>query len=189
MSDTAMITESSLTDAAIDANLVARMANGDHAALGVLYDRHAAYLLAVGVRFLGRSDAEDVLHDVFVEAHRSAKDFDPARGRVRTWLAIRMRCRAIDHVTAPRVTRNAGEEPLHTALDETPAQLDGPVLALALATLAKPQRTVIVMAYYGGMTCVEIAKQLAIPTGTVKSRLASGLDGLRTTMRRQPRAA
>ncbi len=179
-----MIPPTSPISDADDACLVARMADGDHAALGELYDRHAAYLLAVGTRFVAKDAAEDVLHDVFLEAFRSAADFDPARGRVRTWLAIRMRCRALDLLKAPRNARNAGDSAIHAMLDERVPELEAPCLANALRTLGTAQRTVVVMAYFGGMSCTEIAGQLAIPTGTVKSRLASGLDGLRTAMRR-----
>src|SRR5258708_13314473 len=68
---------------------------------------------------LFRSEAEDLLHDVFLEAWRCAKDFDPKRGRVRTWLAIRMRSRALDHQKSARVSRS--EE--HTSELQSPDHL------------------------------------------------------------------
>ncbi len=75
-----------------DAALVAAMAAGDRGALAKLYDRHGGLLLGMALKIVReRREAEDLLHDVFLEAWRSAKDFDPKRGRVRTWLAIRMR--------------------------------------------------------------------------------------------------
>jgi RNA polymerase sigma-70 factor, ECF subfamily len=184
MPHTAMITPTSPTSDEHDARLVARMAKGDHAALGELYDRHAGYLLAVGTRFVTTDAAEDVLHDVFLEAYRVAADFDPTRGRVRTWLAIRMRCRVLDLLKTPRVARNAGDTAIESMLDDRMPHPEAPWLAAALGSLATAQRTVVVMAYFGGMSCTEIAGKLAIPTGTVKSRLASGLSGLRSAMLR-----
>src|SRR5215510_10120109 len=99
----------SAADAPDDAALVAAAARGDKPALGVLYDRHARLLLAVGLRILGdRGAAEDVLHDVFLEAWHQAAAFDPARGSVRAWLVTRMRSRALDRrATVSRQARLA----------------------------------------------------------------------------------
>lgn len=66
------------------------MARGDRAALGAIYTRHAPRLLAL-VRVAGGNDAqaEDVLHDTFLEAWRRAADYSSARGSVEAWLARR----------------------------------------------------------------------------------------------------
>ena len=94
----------------VDVSLVAAMARGDREALAGLYERHASILLGLAMRIVrSRLEAEDLLHDVFLEAWRSAKAFDPKRGRVRTWLAIRMRSRALDLQKSARVSRNAGD--------------------------------------------------------------------------------
>src|SRR5690349_1771596 len=80
-----------------DARLVAAVAAGDKGALAALYDRHARLLLVLGLRILQeRAAAEDVLHDVFIEAWHQAAAFDPARGTVRAWLVMRMRSRLLD---------------------------------------------------------------------------------------------
>ncbi|HEY2216370.1 MAG TPA: sigma factor, partial [Solirubrobacteraceae bacterium] len=72
-----------------------RAAAGDRAALGLLYDRFAPSMLAVGQRILGSArEAEDLVHDVFLEAWLRARYYDPARGSVRTWLMLRLRSRA-----------------------------------------------------------------------------------------------
>ena len=92
---------------------------GDRRAVAALYARHAPLLLGLALRIVReRCEAEDLLHDVFLEAWRAAKDFDPARGRVRTWLAIRMRSRALDHQKSARVSRNAGDAGLDVIVDE-----------------------------------------------------------------------
>ena len=168
-------------DAAIDAALVAAMAEGDRAAMATLYSRHASVLLGVAIRIVReRREAEDLLHDVFLEAWRSAKDFDPKRGRVRTWLAIRMRSRALDHQKSARVSRNAGDGGLELLVDHSEiASPDCARVRAALASLGDDQRRVIELAYFEGLSCTEISERIAIPVGTVKSRVAAGLERLR----------
>lgn len=170
-------------DAELDAELVARMANGDRAAMSELYARHCSILLGLAVRIVkDRREAEDLLHDVFLEAWRAAKTFDPKRGRVRTWLAIRMRSRALDLQKSARVSRNAGDAGLETLIDDGASvdrQGDHSRVRAALAELGTDQRRVLELAYFEGLSCTEIAEKISIPVGTVKSRLAAGLDRLR----------
>ncbi len=168
-------------DAELDAELVAAMARGDRKALAELYERHSGLLLGLAMRIVReRREAEDLLHDVFLEAWRSAKDFDPKRGRVRTWLAIRMRSRALDHQKSARVSRNAGDAGLDGIVDDTArTSPDHARVRSALADLGAEQRKVLELAYFEGLSCSEIAKRIDIPVGTVKSRMAAGLDRLR----------
>jgi RNA polymerase sigma-70 factor (ECF subfamily) len=169
-------------DDAEDEVLVAAMAAGDRAALATLYERHASLLLGLALRIVReRREAEDLLHDVFLEAWRTAKDFDPKRGRVRTWLAIRMRSRALDLQKSARVSRNTGDGGLELLVDEADAASpDHGRVRRALAELATDQRRVLELAYFEGLSCTEIAERVAIPVGTVKSRIAAGLDRLRS---------
>jgi len=164
-----------------DAALVAAMARGDRGALAKLYDRHAGVLLGLALRIVReRREAEDLLHDVMLEAWRAAKDFDPKRGRVRTWLAIRMRSRAIDLQKSARVSRNAGDAGIEAIVDERERTSPDHVRVRdALAELGPDQRQVLELAYFEGLSCSEIAARIAIPVGTVKSRLAAGMQRLR----------
>lgn len=169
-------------DDAQDEALVTAMAAGDRAALATLYERHSALLLGLALRIVReRREAEDLLHDVFLEAWRSAKDFDPKRGRVRTWLAIRMRSRALDLQKSARVARNTGDGGLELLVDEAEgASPDHRRVRSALAELGSDQRRVLELAYFEGLSCSEIAERVAIPVGTVKSRIAAGLERLRS---------
>ena len=171
-------------DDAEDAALVAAMARGDQTALAKLYDRYAGLLLGLAMRIVReRREAEDLLHDVFLEAWRSAKDFDPKRGKARTWLAIRMRSRALDLQKSARVSRNAGDAGLEVVPDETErATPDHGRVRGALADVSPDQRRVLELAYFEDLSCSEIAERLGIPIGTVKSRLAAGLTRLRDCM-------
>jgi RNA polymerase sigma-70 factor (ECF subfamily) len=167
-----------------DAALLARVAAGDQQALAAVYDRHSGLLLGLGVRLLNnRAEAEDVLHDVFVEAWKRAADYDPARGSVRTWLAMRMRSRCLDRQKSPRVSRSVEYDSSEAARTAAPEQ--DPLLRLqrvrvreALAALSDDQRTVVELAYFNGLSTNEIAARTGVAQGTVKSRLFAARDKL-----------
>jgi RNA polymerase sigma-70 factor (ECF subfamily) len=171
-------------DDAEDVALVAAMARGDREALAGLYRRHSGLLLGLAMRIVReKREAEDLLHDVLLEAWRAAKDFDPKRGRVRTWLAIRMRSRALDLQKSARVSRNAGDAGLEVVVDEREhASPDHARVRTALAALGPDHKAVLELAYFEGLSCSEIASRIAIPIGTVKSRLAAGMQRLRDAL-------
>lgn len=165
------------------------MARGDNGALGVVYDRHCPVLLATARRILGDPrEAEDLVHDVLLEAWQKAGDYDRTRGSVRTWLLVRLRSRALDR------WRRAGRIRIQTmeastldqvlpALADDPGQtLDHTRVRRAVDELPEPQRRVLELAYFEGLSSTEIADQLNIPIGTVKSRTAAGLARLRAAM-------
>jgi RNA polymerase sigma-70 factor (ECF subfamily) len=172
-----------------DNALAAALARGDRAALGQLYDRHAAVLLGLGFRILGdRGRAEDVLHDVFLEAWNHASDFDPARGTVRAWLATRMRSRALDRRAAGLRQQRLAEEASHeAAATQTPTDagasgdtgLDGGRIQTFVSGMPSELSVIIELAYFQGLSSSETARRLEIPLGTVKSRMARALALLR----------
>lgn len=182
-------------DHALDAVEIAAVARGDTLALGRIYDRYAPLLMALGVRILGdREEAEDVVHDVLVEVWRHAGDFDPKRATVRTWIALRMRSRCLDRLrAAPRARRQSlGDDPDETMARARPGMLagDGAMDARAdagrlrgvLAELPLEQRQVIVLGFFDGLSSSEIADELGIPIGTVKSRVRSAMSKLRQAL-------
>jgi RNA polymerase sigma-70 factor (ECF subfamily) len=168
-----------------DVALVIAAADGDRDALAELYDRHAGTMLGVGLRIVrDRGEAEEILHDVFLEAWKRAGDYDPARGTVRTWLMLRMRSRCLDHIksAAKSRTRTAGSslDGLAGTIEHGgAAHADGQRVRTALEDLSGEQRTILELGYFGGLSCSEIAAHLGIPIGTVKSRLHAALERLR----------
>lgn len=163
------------------------MARGDADALAALYDRYAPLMLGLGTKMLGsRRGAEDLLHDVFMEAWRKADSYDPERGSVRSWLLLRTRSRALDRLRSAEHTRVTPTEPQELPEDkEAPAPAD-PSLApdraaarAAVAALNDDQRVVIELAYFRGLSSSEIAQQVGIPIGTVKSRTRAAMKALR----------
>jgi RNA polymerase sigma-70 factor, ECF subfamily len=170
-----------------DAEIVVALARGDRRALGQLYDKYASFLMSLAMRIVReRREAEDLLHDVFLEVWKSAVDYDPARGRVRTWLAIRMRSRALDRQKSARVSRQAsgpeGEAALERQVSDAAADTgpDAQRVRSALGGLSADQRQVIELAYFDGLSCSEIASTIRVPIGTVKSRMAAAMGRLRT---------
>jgi RNA polymerase sigma-70 factor (ECF subfamily) len=175
----------------VDVGLVAAMARGDRAALGALYDLHAPIIMGLAKKMLrDQAAAEDLVHDVFLEAWQHAAEFDAARGSVRAWLVVRTRSRALDRLgraardaravdrvglDAEGVVPTPGAHTAQTAIDAARARG-------LLADLPEELRTVLDLAYFEGLSATESAERLGIPAGTVKSRLARALDQLRRAL-------
>jgi RNA polymerase sigma-70 factor, ECF subfamily len=166
-----------------DIDVLRSLASGDKQALGVLYDRHAGIMLALGLRVLGvRREAEDLVHDVFLEAWRHAGDYDPRRGSVKTWLLLRMRSRCLDRVRSHGFSRveSLETEPVrHGAVERNERRMDGARARALLERLPPAQREVLELGYFEGLSFSEIASQLDIPIGTVKSRVSAAMTKLR----------
>jgi RNA polymerase sigma-70 factor (ECF subfamily) len=170
-----------------DARLMALVVCGDKAALAALYDRHASVLLALGARILvDRTLAEDVVHDVFLEAWHHAREFDAGRGTVRAWLVTRMRSRSLDRrgkvQRTARVAESAARES-HTVSGEEIAGADRERVRQGVAGLPEELGTIVDFAYFEGLSASEIAARLGLPIGTVKSRLARAIATLREQIR------
>lgn len=174
--------------------LVRRVAKEDRDALAELYDQMSPAVHTFALRTLGsRRDAEDLVHDLFLEIWRRARDYDPERGSVRQWLLLRARSRALDRL---RRTRRAGRAALHAteqrelwaSVIDPDVVRDSAWLRGSLQALPDSQRAVVELSYFGGFSSAEIARELAIPVGTVKSRMARALAQLRLRLRPPCRA-
>lgn len=172
-----------------DSSLLLAVAAGDQSALARLYDRNAGLLLAAALRVLrDRREAEDLLHDLFLEVWRCAGDFDPRRGNARSWLMLRARCRAVDRRRSPRLSRmdsldDGAWRPEPVAPVEV-AELapDAARARDALQSLPDEQRLVVEMGVFDGLSSSEIAQALGVPIGTVKSRTAAARGKLRVLL-------
>jgi RNA polymerase sigma-70 factor (ECF subfamily) len=179
--------------AAEDLEAIRRVARGDADALAFLYDRHSRIIYSLAFRIVGDPpEAEEIVQDVFAQAWRQAERYDTSRGVVVAWLLMITRSRAIDRVRSRRglpPLAPDGEKGLAAMAD--PAE--GPELQTlsaeqvrrlkhALDTLPLQQRTTIQLAFYEGLTHVEIAERLEEPLGTVKTRIRLGLLKLRSVV-------
>jgi RNA polymerase sigma-70 factor, ECF subfamily len=168
-----------------DATLLERLPQDDSGDdLRELYRRYSAELFGFAYNALGdRGLAEEVVQDVFARAWRAARDYDPRRASVRTWLYSIARNRVVD------ARRRAAVRPGLAAANapESPAEVDEALeqavlrwqVAAALARLSPEHREVIRLAHYGGLSLREIAERKGIPLGTVKSRTSYALRSLR----------
>ena len=174
-------------DEEADPRLIAAVRGGDPEGLAGLYDRHAPAMLGVALRILrDRGDAEDLVHDVFIEAWHKAASFSSERGGVRTWLLVRVRSRGIDRLRSLEVARRHAQRAMPAPVAPSGPSAEDPAggpdrqrARSALAALPEAQRVVLELAYYEGLTCSEIASRCDTPLGTVKSRLLAGMRELR----------
>ncbi|MEY2857661.1 MAG: hypothetical protein RLZZ74_1973 [Cyanobacteriota bacterium] len=179
-----------------DADLFLRLQNGETDALAILYDRHAALVYGIALHLLtNTSEAEDLTQDVFLILTKKSA-YDPQRGSLRTYLSILTRSRALDrlrtHARRQQIRYqavNEQEQVSSASPIEEAVQLERSQEVLeALEQLSTKEREVLKMAYYQGLSQVEIATRLSTALGTVKSRTRRGLLKLRqalTNSRRQ----
>jgi RNA polymerase sigma-70 factor (ECF subfamily) len=175
---------------AADDVLLRQIRRGDEAALATLYDRYAGFVFAVALRIVGDRDlAEEILQDTFLRCWHGIETYQPERGRVAGWLAGIARHRAIDllrgrqHQARLRERDTLSEAAQRPAPETTDLMLLREAVNAALAELTTGERHVLELAYYGGLTQTEIARQVGQPLGTVKTRTRAALDRLRTTLR------
>ena len=164
--------------------LMRRLISGDEDAIRTMYLRFARPVFGMGLRILGsREAAEELTQDVFLAAWRKAGSYDPARGRLSTWLMAIAHNMAVD-----RLRREGTRVPLSTTgLDELVAIgtsdeeeiLDRESVRRVLGTLSPRERRLLFLAYFRGWTAREISQADGLPLGTVKTRLRSTLIKLR----------
>jgi RNA polymerase sigma-70 factor (ECF subfamily) len=174
-----------------DRDVLARVSNGELDALQDLYDRYRTMAYSIALRITADASlAEDVVQDAFLGAWRNAARYVEGRGSVKTWLLSIVHHRAIDAVRRRRPTSELPEAeapppPALTLPDiwkEVAGNLDREAIAAALATLSDVQREAIELAYFGGLTQIEIADRTGAPLGTVKSRVRLGLLAMRAEL-------
>jgi RNA polymerase sigma-70 factor (ECF subfamily) len=175
-----------------DGYLMARVAAGDRDAFARLFDRHSPIVLGLLVRILGRrSEAEEILQEVFLQVWRQADRYEPGRSTPRGWLLVLARSRALDHLRSreARQRREAelsaesalrAEVPVGTAGLEASERRE--LVGSALERLPAEQRRCIELAFFEGLTQTQIASRLEAPLGTVKSRIHLGMSKLRQAL-------
>ena len=158
---------------------------GDDTAIRMLYARFGRPVFTMGMRLLGtREAAEELTQDVFLTAWRKAARFDPARGRLSTWLMTIAHNLAVDRlrrdtgITRPTLVL-VDEVPEQEAVDEERVFIEHDAAIRALSSLSGTERRLITRAYFRGLTAREISEQDHIPLGTVKTRLRTALIKIR----------
>ncbi|MEU7415697.1 ECF RNA polymerase sigma factor SigK [Streptomyces antibioticus] len=176
-------------------DLLARVAGGDQDAFSGIYDALSGTVMGLACRILrDAAQAEEVTQDVMVEVWRTAGRYDPDRGTAKAWVLTLAHRRAVDRV---RSAQASADREQRSGVLEADREFDEVAEAVqdrdeqrrlyrCLAELARQQRVPLVLAYYRGLTYVEVADALSTPEGTVKSRMRAGLRQLRACLEDGP---
>lgn len=164
-----------------DESLIAGMASGDTDAMAAFVRRFQPRVYGLALRVVNDPGlAEEVAQDAFMRAWRHAATYDPARGRIATWLLTITRNLAIDAIRQRR-DHPIDPEVMFTLITAThePAYEGSEQLTAGLRALPADQARPIVLAVLYGWTAKEIADRERIPLGTAKTRIRRGLARLR----------
>ncbi|MBW1600530.1 sigma-70 family RNA polymerase sigma factor [Streptomyces sp. JJ66] len=168
--------------------LMGEVARGDGDAFAAVYDRVAGPVLGLA-RSIVRdpAQAEEVTQEVLVEVWRLAAHYQPDKGSAMAWIMTMAHRRAVDRVRSAQAATD--REQRAALLERTPAydevteqvesRLEREQVRRCLRNLTELQRQSVTLAYYRGLTYREVAELLALPLGTVKTRLRDGLIRLR----------
>ena len=181
--------------AASDLDLVDRISRGEAAALDVLYERYSSPVYSLVWKILQNpEEAEDVALEVFWQVWRQADRYDASRGAPPAWIFTVARSRAIDRLRA-----RSRREDRTISFDDPAANLDPldeeaapdqvvsfrqtrDAVRAAMTKLPAVQRESVELAFFRGLTHVEIAEKLGQPLGTIKTRIRQGLIRLKKTL-------
>ena len=168
-----------------------RLRQGEEAALAELYDHFAGRAFGLALRVLNDFHAaEDVVQDAFLWTWENADRIDETRGSPGALLLTVTHRRAVDALRRRKHRERKADASAIEVVDREALKMLAKVddqdlidrMKLGLRSLSEPQRQVVEMAYFGGMTQVAIAEEVATPVGTVKSRLRLALGHLRKSL-------
>jgi RNA polymerase sigma-70 factor (ECF subfamily) len=174
---------------AILAGLLGQVAHNNQGAMAELYGHTRTLVYGLTLRILQeQSAAEDATQEVYLQIWRKAEAFDPARGNAWGWIVAISRSRALDKLRFSKARLNHDCE--SEDLDNLHSSMPGPehscsaserasLVRRLLFELPLDQRRLIEMAFFDGLTQSEIASQTALPLGTIKTRIRSGMRRLR----------
>lgn len=160
-------------------------ASGDESALAAAYKQHGSLVYTIALRSLGDpEDAADVTQLVFVAAWKGRARYDATQAKLSTWLVGIARHKIADQFAARARSRRIVDRvgATHDVVGtESPVDglADRVVLTDELERLGDPQQQIMTLAFYDGLTHVQIAERLDIPLGTVKSHIRRSLQRLR----------
>jgi RNA polymerase sigma-70 factor (ECF subfamily) len=177
-----------------DEQLLLKVAEGSRPAFAALYERFSTPLYSLALKILANeTEAQDLLQEVFLSVWNKAATYRVERGSAFSWVVAQVRNRAIDRI---RSRRRRGELLEENAPDLEPSGSVVPSssenyeksdrarhVRSALSQLSEEQREVLRLAFFEGLTQVEIAEKLEEPLGTIKARAYRGMARLREALR------
>jgi RNA polymerase sigma-70 factor (ECF subfamily) len=170
---------------------LARVAAGDKRAFAELYDATAPRIYGLVRRLLvDPAQSEEVTQEIFLEIWRSATRYNQERGSAMSWMLTMAHRRAVDRVRASQASRDRDsrigirdfDREYDQVAEHVEITMEGERVKRALQGLTELQRQAVQLAYYGGLSHSEIAAELHVPVGTVKTRIRDGMIRLRDAM-------
>ena len=171
--------------------LLRRVAHHDREAFAALYDATRSRVYGMVLRVLrDRGYSEETTQEIYLQVWRTAESYDPASGSALAWLLTLAHRRAVDRVRSEQAStqRDAryGAATVERATDNvTDAVISGEErqrVTACLESLTDIQRECIELAYYQGMTYVQVSERLSANLATIKSRMRDALKGLRNCL-------
>jgi RNA polymerase sigma-70 factor (ECF subfamily) len=175
--------------------LMAKVAQGDEQAFGLLYDALSPQVYGIAQRVLRNAAlAQEVTQETFLTVWQQAPGFDRDKGSVKTWVAVIAHRRSVDRVRSeqarsnreermtPVDDRQQGDPVMEEATDSIDRTIDRDRLRRALSVLTDAQREAVQLAYFEGYTYRQVATVLGAPEGTVKARIRTGMIRLRQAL-------
>ncbi|WP_342563576.1 sigma-70 family RNA polymerase sigma factor [Paenibacillus sp. FSL R7-0345] len=178
-----------MSEAADDVQLMKSIRQKDPDALEILYDRYEQMVYSFAYRIVKDSmAAEEVMQELFMRIWKNAEQYDSTKGKLSTWMFTVTRNIALD-----QLRKNNTRPPQQSADAEEVQQLRdtgvmteemvemlmaGELVREALLELSRDQQQVVDLIYYQGLTQQEVAYHVAVPLGTVKSRVRLAMKQL-----------
>lgn len=172
-----------------DAQLAARLLAREEAALRETVETYGSVVNGMAMRVLGNATlAEEVVQDTFLAMWRRPGAYDPERGSLKSFLVSIARNKSVDVVRKEESVKRSrdallAEFPCEPRIEAFASELeDRTEVAAALYRIPEAQRHALVLAYFGGRTYRQVADELRVPEGTIKTRMRDGLRRLRTIL-------
>lgn len=174
-------------------DLLIGISEGSIEAFELFYETYHIFVYSIALQLLQNElDAEDMTHDIFIEIIDKAHTYDPKKGSIKSWLAIRTKSRCIDLLRRRKEVTTEDSVVRHEAksvdqyipIDEKLAKKwDKQIVISALQRLPLQQRKAIFGSYYKNYSHKELSSHLEIPLGTVKSLIRYGINNLRKQLK------
>jgi RNA polymerase sigma-70 factor (ECF subfamily) len=180
---------------ALDDSMLFRLVqHADEQAFSVFYDRYVNLVFSIALTIVGNhTTAEEIVQDVFLKIWKKNHTYQPERSKLNTWLSAITRNRSIDELRKKKTRVEERQIPWADIDQQQDQDEAGPeervqlkieqrVVRQALSQLPEDQRQAIWLAYFYGLTQSQIAQQLDLPLGTVKTRIRLGMQKLRALL-------
>lgn len=167
--------------------LFRQIQRGSQQAFSSFYDQYIGFVFRIALNAVqDRQEAEDICHDVFLEVFLHPERYNPERGSVEAWLAVKTRSRCLDRLRKRKAVcvdnweRVAGEQILSPSAEVLVLErAEREAIYNAMQDIPEPQRNVLYDAYFKERTHRELSERIQLPLGTIKSRIRYGLHNLK----------